>query len=699
MKKIKIKFLLPLSLSVVIAISILGFVLLSLHISDLHYDHKNMAKITTNQVVSNFELVEQIHSFTKNSLESNEKVIELAKKDLKLSQEIKTSAETEVNENIKRQLKLFQMYIKANSFMFYNSKLEDAMDQMNKGEIYNFIMNDSEIIEFFEKIREFTNYIGVEEIHISDPSGILTYTNAYDVEGMVGFNFAESTQAAPFMEALTNKDFILIQDVFPRGVDGKPFQYTGIARLDRPGIVQIGFQPEDLGQILGKIKEQTKNLEVLENEIDTQSKGLKEMSDKVKLQGFIENTIVTENGLISLLDKEGKVISHTDKNEVGEDHSDLTYYKRMREGELKEASYKNENYFIYSEKLDDNAICVLIPKNRYTRQIITTVIVTASGVLLIAAIIILLSLLLSHFLIIKPVYKLKSTVKQISGGNLDVGAYTGTKDEIGELSQGIDGLVNRFSQVIYSVKESSKGFVRATTEIASGNQDLSQRTSEEASNLEETAAAIDEISKTTSHNTNNSDKAKQLTEDIKISMTDLEESSNKMKEIIQVIEDIAFRTNLLALNASIEAARAGEAGKGFEVVATEVKELSQQSSLQAKEIVEIVGESINKIRENARLIDKIVDVVNNISITSNEQNNKMKEINNAIDQLNQVTQRNAALVEESASASEEISTGAKEINNLISYFKISTQNKGLAGGEVKDIKPVEERNKKKNGKK
>ncbi len=571
------------------------------------------------------------------------------------------------------------------------------MDELDNVEIYEFIMNDPELIKFFEKIREFTDYIGVEEIHISDPAGVLTYTNAYDVEGMIGFNFAESTQAAPFMEALTNKDFILIQDVFPRGVDGKPFQYTGIARLDRPGIVQIGFQPEDLGQILGKIKEQTENLEILENEIDTQSKGLKEMSDKVKLQGFIENTVVAENGLISLLDKEGKVISHTDKNEVGEDHSDLTYYKRMREGQLKDASYKNENYFIYSEKLDDNTICVLIPKNRYTKQIITSAIITASGVLIIAAIIIVLSLLLSHFLIIKPVYKLKSTVKQISGGNLDVDAYTGTKDEIGELSRGIDGLVNRFSQVIYSVKDSSKGFVRATTEIASGNQDLSQRTSEEASNLEETAAAVDEITKTIAHNTENLYEAKQLTEDIKISMTDLEDSSKKMKEIIQVIEDIAFRTNLLALNASVEAARAGEAGKGFEVVATEVKELSQQSSLQAKEIVEIVGESINKIRENARLIEKIVDVVNNISIASDEQKIKMKEINNAINQLNQVTQRNAALVEQSASASEEISTGAKEIDSLISYFKISTYKKGLYKGEVKDVKPVEEKNKNKRG--
>ncbi len=120
MKKIKVKFLLPLSLSVVFAISILGFVLLSLHISDLNYDHKNMAKITTNQVVSNFELVEQIHSFTKNSLESNKKVIELAQKDLKLSQEIKSTAEAEINENIKRQLKLFQMYIKSDCFIFYN---------------------------------------------------------------------------------------------------------------------------------------------------------------------------------------------------------------------------------------------------------------------------------------------------------------------------------------------------------------------------------------------------------------------------------------------------------------------------------------------------------------------------------------------------------------------------------------------------
>lgn len=229
--------------------------------------------------------------------------------------------------------------------------------------------------------------------------------------------------------------------------------------------------------------------------------------------------------------------------------------------------------------------------------------------------------------------------------------------------------LEELNEIINTLNISIESFEKATKEISKGNQDLSHRTNKEASNIEKITASIEELMASIDKTLSNTEKTNQSSDIIKSSMEELNETSINMSEIISTIESIAFETNLLALNASIEAARAGDAGKGFEVVAKEVKELSQRSASQAKEIRSIVEENINKVNENVVMAEEINGIVKEITLSSREQHETLKQISTSISELNDMTQQNAGLVEEAASSSEEIANRAKDLNKLVQNAK------------------------------
>lgn len=282
------------------------------------------------------------------------------------------------------------------------------------------------------------------------------------------------------------------------------------------------------------------------------------------------------------------------------------------------------------------------------------------------------------FLVTNPLLIAEKSLIKLSEGDLSTRCNVNKKDEIGNLADCTNKLATRFEKIIMSVVNSVEGFTIATKEIAAGNQDLAQRTSEQASSLEQITAAIEEMTANIDANLTKSEEATKLSENIKERMEGLNESSQKMHEIIQVIDSISFETNLLALNAAIEAARAGEAGRGFEVVATEVKELSQRSSGQAKEITTIIEESIGKVEENVKLVENIVDIINEISVSSSDQHESASQISTSVSELNEVTQHNASLVEESAASSEEIASQAENLKQEVSYFNSKKKHKHVA---------------------
>jgi len=271
----------------------------------------------------------------------------------------------------------------------------------------------------------------------------------------------------------------------------------------------------------------------------------------------------------------------------------------------------------------------------------------------------------------------------------------------GQLKDAINTTVERLKDVIGLIREASDTINTAAGEIAAGNLDLSGRTEQEASSLEETSARMEQLSNTVNRNAQNAKDANQLSmrsnavatrggemvRRVITTMGDIQGSSRKMAEIIGVIDSISFQTNILALNAAVEAARAGEQGRGFAVVATEVRNLAQRSAVAAKEIRGLIAESVDKVDAGTKLVheagstmDEVVnsfqnvaDLVIKIADASQEQSGGIDEVTMAISQMDKATQQNAALVEESAAAAKSLEEQAKGLVKAVDIFNLGDQ--------------------------
>lgn len=303
------------------------------------------------------------------------------------------------------------------------------------------------------------------------------------------------------------------------------------------------------------------------------------------------------------------------------------------------------------------------------------------------------------------------SVKKTLGGEPDYAVMVATEVANGNLALNVNVNNNDTSSVLFymknmqsklltivgEIKDSADLIKTASSEIAIGNMDLSYRTEEQASSLEETASSMEELTTTVSYNTENTKRGQvvvQKTCDMIIdsnkdvekvisTITEIESSSDKMINIISVVESIAFQTNILALNAAVEAARAGEQGKGFAVVANEVRTLAYRSSQAAKEIKDLINDSVQKISigtEQANkaknsmnsILSSIKDVnviINDIHIASHEQYSGISQINDAVTQMDNVTQSNAALVEQASAATQSLEDEAKRLSMLVNNFK------------------------------
>jgi methyl-accepting chemotaxis protein len=258
--------------------------------------------------------------------------------------------------------------------------------------------------------------------------------------------------------------------------------------------------------------------------------------------------------------------------------------------------------------------------------------------------------------------------------------------------------VERLRDLLESIRESALTISTGSKEIAAGNSDLSARTESQAASLEETASTVEELTSTVKQNAENARQANQLvvgTADVAVrggrvvqqvvsTMGEISESSKKIADIISVIDGIAFQTNILALNAAVEAARAGEQGRGFAVVATEVRNLAQRSAAAAKEIKELISDSVGKVESGSKLVDeagrtmdeivssvkRVTDIMAEIAAASIEQSSGIEQVNQAITQMDEVTQQNAALVEEAAAAAESLEEQAQVLSRAVSLFKV-----------------------------
>ena len=288
--------------------------------------------------------------------------------------------------------------------------------------------------------------------------------------------------------------------------------------------------------------------------------------------------------------------------------------------------------------------------------------------------------------------------RTVSQGDLRTRIRVDGKDETSKLLGALREMNERLTTVVGRVRDASTSIAGAAREIAAGNMDLSQRTEQQAASLQETASSMEQLTSTVKQNADNAQQGSTLAANassvarkgsavvgqVVSTMQDISDSSTKIADITGIIEGIAFQTNILALNAAVEAARAGEQGRGFAVVASEVRSLAQRSSSAAKEIKDLIADSVGRIRDGSSLageagktmtevthaVARVTDIMSEIAAASSEQSRGIEQINLAITQMDNVTQQNAALVEQAAAASRSMEEQGERLSETVGFFRV-----------------------------
>lgn len=317
------------------------------------------------------------------------------------------------------------------------------------------------------------------------------------------------------------------------------------------------------------------------------------------------------------------------------------------------------------------------------------------------AVSIILTILLSVMLfraISRPLNEAIQIATKVAAGDLTQTIQVESRNEFSQLLQALKDMNGNLLHLVGEVRTGTQSIASASGEIAAGNLDLSSRTETQASSLEQTAAAMEQLTSTVKQNADNARQANQLAgsaseiaiqgssvvSDLVLTMGGVNESARKIADIIGVIDGIAFQTNILALNAAVEAARAGEQGRGFAVVASEVRNLAQRSAAAAKEIKVLIDDSVSKVTQGNKQaaqagatmvevvtsVQRVTDIMSEISAASHEQSQGIEEVNKAITQMDETTQQNAALVEQAAAAAQAMQDQAHHLESLVNKFQL-----------------------------
>ncbi|MCC8667846.1 methyl-accepting chemotaxis protein [Xanthomonas arboricola] len=293
---------------------------------------------------------------------------------------------------------------------------------------------------------------------------------------------------------------------------------------------------------------------------------------------------------------------------------------------------------------------------------------------------------------------LSSVLRAIAAGDLTTRMHGDFHGVFAQMRDDANATVVQLADIVGRIQQSTDAINDAASEIAAGNQDLSQRTEQQAANLEETAASMEELTSTVRNNAEHARRANQLVVgaaavaaqggtvvgEVVGTMAGIQAASRKIADIISVIDGIAFQTNILALNAAVEAARAGEQGRGFAVVASEVRTLAQRSAGAAKEIKQLIDDSVNRVEQGNVLVSQagrtmqdivdsvrgVTEIMHEISEASQQQSQGIEQVGQTIAQMDQSTQQNAALVEEATAAARAMEAQAQQLRDAVSVFQL-----------------------------
>ncbi|WP_038901413.1 methyl-accepting chemotaxis protein [Dickeya dadantii] len=317
-------------------------------------------------------------------------------------------------------------------------------------------------------------------------------------------------------------------------------------------------------------------------------------------------------------------------------------------------------------------------------------------------------LLVSRYItrqITTPVSHNLALAERIASGDLTASIETNRHDELGQLTTAMAGMNERLRQMIGNIRDSVGSVAASAAQIAHGNHELSSRTEQQSAAVVQTAASMEQLTSTVKNNADNARHASQIAaeasrdahtgggvvQNVVNTMNDIAVSSKKISDITDVINSIAFQTNILALNAAVEAARAGEQGRGFAVVAGEVRNLAQRSAQAAREIASLIAESVTRINAGSVLaaeagdamqkillsVSRVNDIIGEIASASDEQRRGIEQIASAVGELDSTTQQNASLVTASASSASSLEEQSIQLETLVSHFRLAQDNQPL----------------------
>ena len=418
----------------------------------------------------------------------------------------------------------------------------------------------------------------------------------------------------------------------------------------------------------------------------------------------------TPNGFAFLIDKSGKIIAHPRTELTLKPLAELS--KALTNDVIAQAAkggaepvlaeIDGRKFLLKAAQVTDSDWTLVTAADESEALVRLNQLLSGAGLALVAMG--LLAMVVVTVLVnaqLRGLIQVRNAMREIGSGSGDLTQRLQVKgqDELSEISAAFNAFVDKIEQVMRGVRTSSDSIATASSEIASGTLDLSNRTEQTASSLEETAASMEELTGALRHSADAASTASQLAgtaaeiahrggtvvSQVVATMHEISASSSRISEIIGTIDAIAFQTNILALNAAVEAARAGEQGRGFAVVASEVRSLAGRSAEAAKEIKTLIGNSVEKVQAGTTLvadagttmteivhsIQKVSDIVGEISAGASDQRKGISEINAAINQLDQMTQQNAALVEQSTAATDNMREQAQNLATVVGSFRVS----------------------------
>ncbi len=537
------------------------------------------------------------------------------------------------------------------------AQITDSLSQSNLVKTRAFaylIQKDPTIIESTEKINDIAKILMVDELHVTDDKGVLKYGN---IPEYIGLDFTQGDQTKPFLKILSDPSIEIVQEPQPNAAKGIMFQYIGVSRKDKKGIVQVGVRPE-----------------ILEN-----------MLENTRIEKVFNEFDFGTNGYAFAIDKNTKkVLAIKNQNLIGKPYSDVGFDDSIFSNNEGSASIDGTDVYFYADSYNDMIIGTIIPQSEYFEQRYTqTISVSISMFIIFLLLLIVISWLINRK-IVRGILNIVNGLQKVKDGNLNIKIEEFENKEFKILSNGINSMVEgirenlqknqelmdhqkkvfdeniRLIENIKTISININNAAKKTFDMAKSIHSGSEEQEDSVVSLNNSMELITgqlknnaKISTKVSENTNavvsNILITKDNMQNLNESMKRIFDFSHKIENIINEVDSIASQTNTLAVNASIEAARAGEQGKGFAVVAVQVGELAKRTADAAKETTGIISETISAVEEGQQitntavseflaLVNDIEEASKNINKISLMTNNQVNDVISVLSGLKQISE-------------------------------------------------------------